>query len=606
MAEEPVQLETRIVELTAQLAALGARVERLESRLGYTSPAPLPATPPPAEPVFDMEGPTDVSEEVLSWAARTHLLPRLSTLCFLLVVALILRTITDNNIINTLLGSVLGMGYAALLMGTGWSRYQAKSPLAPIFAACGAALMALIVVETHTRFDSLPLVPAYLTLMATGIGMAAISARYNVLVPISVGTLGMCLAGAAIDYPNPFFPYLSMILWTANVLGFFAARIHRCSWLRWIVLLVSLVMLHLWGIKLGLILARGESPPAHLAVTWFLPVLAVFAATFLVLALFGIIRSGIERVTRFDYTLPTVNGIWAFSAAYYVINAAGWNRTLLGAVGVAAAAGHLGVGVWLARRGVERAPGTNAFAFGGSAILALSLPAMIGSTLATLPILAGMGFAMAFLAGHWRSGGVRITSYAIQLYAATTLAMLQYGKAPSGPVFAAAGAGAAVAILAALHYRWCRLNPPPPRSEVFCRYDGSDRLAVVLLLAALGSAFFSLRAVIYWGLLTAPGVLENSFHCAQTVLINAAATGLMVFAYYRGNREVRNVAILLTLIGAIKVFLYDMLGTHGVPLVASVLSFGITAALESVALGRWQKGGAATAQTESRSEAKEN
>ena len=177
-------------------------------------------------------------------------MPRISTLCFLLVVALGLRTLTDNNIIETLLGSALGMGYAALLILTGWFGYARENPLAPVFAACGAALMAIIVVEAHTRFQSLPLVPAYLTLMATGIGTALISYRFNVLTPISFGALGMCLAGAAIDYPNPFFPYLSMILWTANILGYFAARLKRCTWLRWLVLLVTLPMIHLWGIRI--------------------------------------------------------------------------------------------------------------------------------------------------------------------------------------------------------------------------------------------------------------------------------------------------------------------------------------------------------------------
>jgi hypothetical protein len=49
------------------------------------------------------------------------------------------------------------------------------------------------------------------------------------------------------------------------------------------------------------------------------------------------------------------------------------------------------------------------------------------------------------------------------------------------------------------------------------------------------------------------------------------------------------VAILVTLIGAIKVFLYDLIGIHGLPLVFSVFSFGMAAAVESLALGKWQK-----------------
>src|SRR6266540_2158567 len=98
--------------------------------------------------------------------------------------------------------------------------------------------------------------------------------------PISLGTLGMCLVGAAIDYPNPFFPYLAMVLWSANILGYFATRLKRCSWLRWIVLAVTMAMLSQWGSKIGMTLLGKETPPASLALNLFLPVLAVFAATY--------------------------------------------------------------------------------------------------------------------------------------------------------------------------------------------------------------------------------------------------------------------------------------------------------------------------------------
>ena len=74
-----------------------------------------------------------------------------------------------------------------------------------------------------------------------------------------------------------------------------------------------------------------------------------------------------------------------------------------------------------------------------------------------------------------------------------------------------------------------------------------------------------LRAAVYQVLILMPGDMGNSFRCAQSILINCAAAGLMLFAVRRRNREIRNVAVLVTMIGAIKVFLYDMLQTHGVP-----------------------------------------
>ena len=93
------------------------------------------------------------------------------------------------------IGMALGMGYAAALMVAAWYLYRRRSALAPVFAACGAILMSSIVVETHARFQSLPLVPAYWTLMATGAGLAFVSRQFTVFLPVSVGTLGMSLSG---------------------------------------------------------------------------------------------------------------------------------------------------------------------------------------------------------------------------------------------------------------------------------------------------------------------------------------------------------------------------------------------------------------------------
>lgn len=606
MATDASSLECRIEQLTAQVQALTERVEHLEARLVMpdadavnpviTPSQPLsPLTMPPAEPTpteeFPLGEPEDVSEEILTWAGRAHLLTRLSTLCFLLVVALILRTVTDNNLINTLAGSILGMSYAAVLMLFGGYKYEKKSPLAPVFSACGAVLMSIIVVETHSRFASLPLVPAYFTLMLTGMGMAFVSYRYQALLPISLGTLGMCLAGAAIDYPHPFFPYLAMVLLTANILGYFAAQLKRCSWLRWIILIVTMVMLHLWGFRLGMALLRKETPPPELAMQWFLPVLAVFAAVFLALACLGIVRSGAERISRFDFSLPTLNAVWAFSAAFYVVNAGGTSKFLLGGIGIATAIGHLGMTFWLADRKMPGAPGTNSFAFAGAALLALALPVATGNFILSLPAMSVVAFFMSILSRKWQNGGIRATMYLAEIYACLALAVSLQGQSPSGADVVNIIPAGLLAVICLLHYQWCREWPPPATSTVFSRFDRHDTTAVALLFGSLASAFFMVRIIINQTLTIyfAAGDTTGIFRCSQSVLINAAAAGIMSFAFFRKNKELRNVSILVTVIGGIKVFLYDLLGTHGVPLVISVFTFGLAAALESVALGRWQQ-----------------
>ncbi|HLO26372.1 MAG TPA: hypothetical protein VK187_09665 [Geobacteraceae bacterium] len=589
MAEKDA-LEQRIEELTKQLEALSQRVNPLEAKLEQPAEARQPAAPAPASHGEDAE-PEDISEEILTWARRTALLPRLSTLCFLLVVALILRTITDNNIINTLAGSALGMGYAAILIAAGWYKYRQTSPLAPVFAACGAFLMSIIVVETHAHFQSLPLVPAYITLIATGAAMAIISYQFNVFVPISLGTLGMCLAGAAIDFPNPYFPYLAMVLWTANILGYFAARLKRCSWLRWILLLVTMMMMSQWGLKLGMLVARKETLPESLAVNWFLPLLGIFAATYLGIALWGILYAGESKVSRFDFSLPTINVVLAFSLASYGVHALGSSGSVLGWVGIAGAAAHFILAFWLAGRKEAGGVGSNTFAFAGAALLSLALAKAMGNYLLALPILAVVAFFLAILSRTWENGGLRLTSYLLQLYAFAALAMLVQNSATAVDFLTVIPAGL-LAVISLYHFQWCRRFPPPEGSGFFAGLDRHDHSAVVLFLAALASGFFMLRACVYQVLVLLPKDAVNTvsaFRCSQSILINGAAAVLMLFALRRKNKEIRNIAILITCIGAMRVFLYDMMGTRGIPLVLSVFTFGLVAALESIALGRWSR-----------------
>jgi len=586
MSDEHSSLKIHVEQIAAQVEALTRKVDALTEQIALFRARPALDGAASRDDDFP-----DPSEALLSWVGRSSLLQRLSTVCFLLVVALILRTVTDNGMVNLQLGYIIGMSYAVALMFMGWRRYRRANSLAPIFTVCGTVLMFTIVVETHARFDALPSVPAYILLMVTGLGTAVISYVYRVPAPVAVGNFGMCIAGAAIDYPNPFFPYLGIVLLTANLLGFFAARAHRYSWLRWILLLVTLFMINLWGIKLGMTLLGGEKPPWILATGWFLPILTLFTATYAIIAWMGIIRSLSGRISRFELALPTINVAWAFLLVQYVAFAMGGSKILLGAIGAIAGAGHLAIAVVLAGRDPRGAHGTNAFLFAGSVLLALALPLVVGSTLPSLPVLAAIAFWASVMSAKWHSGSVRLTSYLLQIYAAVALAavLLGWETTPSFSVSVVSLGG--IACLGLLHYRWCRNRKPPEESAFFYRIDKSDFVAVAIFLAALLSAFFLLRVIAHriLAISLAPAELNNALQCSQSVIINLSAIVLIFFAQAYYNREVRNVAILVTVIGAVNVFLYDLFRAHGLPLVISVLSFGLATAVESVILGRWQR-----------------
>ena len=587
MTDEHSSLKNHVEQIAAQVEVLARKVDALSVKVDLYSQGvrPVMTGTAPLEDEFP-----DASEALLSWVGRSSLLQRLSTLCFLLVVALILRTVTDNGMINLQLGYIIGMSYAAALMFMGWRRYRKANPLAPIFTVCGTVLMFTIVVETHAHFDALPSVPAYILLMLTGLGTAVISYVYRAPAPVAVGNLGMCLAGAAIDYPNPFFPYLGIVLFTANLLGYFTVRAHRYSWLRWILLLVTLFMITLWGIKLGMTLMGGEEPPRILAPAWFLPLLTLFAMTYMVTAFYGILRSLPGKISRFELALPVINAAWVFTLTQYVMSATDGNKMILGAIGVIVGAGHLAAAIWLAGWDPKGARGANAFVFAGAVLLALALPVALDGIYFSLPLLSAVALWAAVMSGKWLSGSVRLTSYLLQIYASVTLTgmLFGWGTSPSFPTSALSAGG--IACLGLLQYRWCRSRKPPDESAFFQRIDKGDFSAVTILLAALLSAFMMLRGIAQHVLAMSLSAadLNNALQCTQSGIINLSAICLMFFAQIHRNREVRNVAILVTVIGAINVFLYDLIRAHGMPLVISVLSFGLATAVESVILGRWQ------------------
>jgi hypothetical protein len=603
MRSRNLTIEEKVDRLYEHIESLSRRVADLEGRPaasapgrsadastagpGTIIPAALPprqGNPPGKQPAGE---PDSLSDEVIRWAGRASLFPRVATLCFLMVIALILRTITDNGIVNALIGMGLGMGYAAALMVAGWYQYRRGSSLAPVFVACGAILMSSIVVETHTRFQSLPLVPAYWTLMATGAAMAFVSRRFTVFLPVSVGTLGMCLAGTAIDYPDPFFPYLFMILLTANLLGYYAGTLKRCGWLRWTVLLVTLAMFLLWGMRLAAVAARRITAAPTLAPEWFLPVLATVTAAFLAIALLGIVRSHREQVSAFDFCLPTINAVGSYLAARVVVSGADGSAIALSLVAILFALLHFGAAFWLAMRKIEGVPGTNSFVVAGSALLGLVLPAAIGY-LPAAPVLGAVALGLAVLADRWGSGAVRATSYLLQVYAVVTLAFNYLTNGLPSSLLVGTVPAAALAAVALGHYRWCRRHVPPARSPLFEIYDTEDLSGAVTLLAALIASFYLLRAIAWWILLPVGPGGPDAFQCTQSIIINMAALGLGLYAFRARNREIRNVAILVIAVGAVK-SASDLLGTRGVPLVLSVLSFGLAAATQSITLSRWQR-----------------
>jgi hypothetical protein len=549
-------LESRVDALAQELERLRQQVDRLTAS----------GAPPQPLPHIEAQGSEEASEKVLSWVDHSAFLPRLSTVSFLLVVALILRTITDKDIVSVPVGSIMGIVYAGILLVMGATSYFKSHPLSPIFTTCGAVLMMSIVVETHRHFEWLPPAAAYILLAIVCAGGTILSVHHRIKAPGIVAIIGACIASVALELPEPTFPYLMAMLGILNLAAYLIAPIRGCAWVRWLVLGVTLVMMAVWQHKLLTPLA-GSAPISLFVQGWFPFVVILFSMMNLGIALLGVVRTRADRISAYNRMLPTLNVLWAYVMLTRSVPLLAGSEVMFAIAGVVAGVGHLMVSIVLSHDRLRTRQASSAMFFAGALLLVLWLPLTVG-WLWSVPALSALALVAALLARRRRNSGMVTISIVLQVYCLAVLAIRLFAMpAPALGVLAAA----TVMVL------------------TFCQYRMRERAAVVLLMVSLVSAFLMLRMIAFAGIVAFWGEFEDLFTSAQSVIINASGLGLMLVSAMRRDKELRNVAIAVMITGACKSLVLDLLGIHGVPLVVSIFSCGIAIAIDSVLLGRWQQ-----------------
>ena len=580
--------------LTAQVQSLQATVDELSARLGALEKGGVSVVQEGKEAVRETlphEPRTSVPQEgVLKKAGTGALLPRVAAVCFALVIALILRTITDSSIINTQLGSILGMGYAAALIMGGWWLYNRQSRLAPVFPACGLLLLFSVVLETHARFQSLSSVMAYVILFAAAAVVTAIGLRYRASFQLCLAALGSGLVGMSIDFPYPLYPMLALLLFGGCLTAYIASRSGLCPSLRWTTLGLVFGFWLFWAFKLNVPATCDEPTATLMHLSWFFPLLCLFWVFYAVTNLHRMATDN-HDLGFFESLLPTVSGVGAFLAAWAVIIPWYRNTLWLGVVGVLAALLHIGAGGWLASRNKEGAIGSTTYTFAGIMLLSFGVAAIFSNPLWAVPVLSVSAYLLARVANRWQSGGIRCTSYLFQL--AAGLVALSSGVTAADIKVPLTGSLvlAVLMTMSFMQYHWCRRNTPPAMHSAFFSWlDRKDFSAVILLLTGLISGFFLVRLGLYQVLARTSADFEYMFRGGQTVFINLGAVILLLAASSRKNSEILTVAIVVGLLGMLKSFVFDLFGIKGMPLVYSVFSSGVVAAVGSVVSTRWQGG----------------
>jgi len=580
-------IESRLSDLGQEVQALSDRIARLETLL-HARPfvEPLPAVSARARPPEDSQAAAD------SWATRggmTGILSRIAAVSMILVVALVLRTVTDNGLIGLTLGSVLGIAYASLLGGVGCIMYWRAHAFAPVFTVSGAVLFFAVVLETHARFEAISAPIAYALLALAGAGLTAVSRWRRVAVPVCVGTLGLVLAGVPMDFPNPQFHYLALFVLAVNVMAFSTVAVPRCRWIRVPCFGAAAFVWTAWAMKIRFALRTGSLSPAQVQADWFLPTLTVLTLFYLAYVFLRARRKETAGVTPFDAFLPSAVTALAYGLAHLVLSALGDGVGMLGAAGSVLATLLLGAGMLLARRRPLGASGPTLFVFPAAFLLAVSFRDLSGQSIAALAVLSWAALSLFYMSRLWHDGGVRVTSYLLQLTVLGAASVL-LARSPSGSAaWVTLPSLAVMAAVAFVHYRFARKTPPPADSALHNRVDRRDLSAVVLLVASLGAAFLMFRAGLFELLMDSGRSFDSAYRCGQSMVMSLAAMGLFLAAHRGRNLEIVVLAILVTAAAALKATAFDLLGTRGLPLVLSFLSLAAAAAAGSIVLGRWSR-----------------
>jgi hypothetical protein len=481
------------------------------------------------------------------------------------------------------------MLYALGLIMYSWFAYKERSIQAPVYILWGTITMCSVVVEAHRVFATVPTEVAYVAMAITGLVATVISRLNYVALPVFVGTLGMSFGSFAIDYPSPVFPYLVVVMGLANIFATYATRLLRASWLRWLLFVLTLFMVQIWDLKLSIYLSKLSPENLEFSVRGLMPSIAFLGIVFTGIAFMGVLGKVQEKISNYDIALPVLNVCWIYLAAKYAIGLGLTSPEAFGWSAMGAAFLYLLIGWWLLGRAEGGALGTTSFTLAGGLLLAFAAPMAIGHAVIAMALVALLAVAIVWVSVRRSNQGLRLTSYLLQLYACTALVFLLWTTGGTKPSLVGALSSGLLACIAFCHYFWARRHPPSLGETFIHKLNKNDRGAGILLVAALFSGFFTMRVGLYQSLDFMHMATHSAFGGAQSVLINVTAAVLLWFSLLRRSKELRNVAVVVTVIGAGKVFLMDMVQLKGMPLMISVFTFGLLAALASFVLGRWNK-----------------
>ena len=570
MPESVTPIESRIRALEDQVFLLSKRMDELTEAMhavgamrGSSSPG---ATTFHAFHSTNPEGDASSLESSLDRLFRSDLFMHLATLCYVLVVALVLRIITENQLIPIPLGIFLGISYCAGLVLWSLLPHRGADSTARTIGVTGLIVLGLLVFEAHHNFHQISLFTAFFLLLAAMFAAVTVGWKYDTPV---VGWMGLLLPPIlffVMGYPEAEKGWGFTFLALATACAFGGESILRLWPARGALGIMVLLALFSWNRDLyRFFYDHSQSPFVTPAFLW---TTLAFAGLYLVPSLFA---AWIKRsLSYFEKVAPSAS----VSVAYYFSECEqlrrGLDQGLYASLGLLASALLLTIGFGFGVRNRPQGYGLRTFLCAGVVLLILSSTDVLHSVESQTLLWSLCAVAFLWLAMYFECPDLRFLSFllhAVVFLIVSLKSALTYSESHPWATMLSCYLGVAMLF----HYGMGRFGARGSGSE---RLQGSDRFAMVLLVCSLMSFYYFGRNV----LIGIAGVSPLTT-CLQSTWLTLLAS-ITFFEGTRGhNRDFEITGFLAFGVAGSKVFIWDVWMGVGHYFAVSVFFFGALAGI---------------------------
>lgn len=529
-----------ITELNERIRALELRLERLE-HAGPPAGARNEGAPP-----ADAEAPAAGLDTEKTAA---NVFTRVAMLCFVLFGALILRVLTQHNILGAGFGTILGFTYAGHLIVLSFlpGRFGNLARENGLFQCSGALLAFFITLESVLRTHSMERPAAMWVISAFALLALAAGLIHRKPSLAGTGTLGGLLSLVALDVQPPTVALQMALMASLAVAGLAASWREPCRRLRTPVLLLMMAL-----VPAGLFFF-GKEPRVTASL------LGASAALWLAVLFQHLLL--INRLRRSAAWLPLLT-LWLAG----IQAQAGWPHPGATAGGIAVFA--LACAAFAARRAPDAAAGLAGLLATAALSGSVGWPMLDATGLACAVGGTSLWFAGRRVAADWSAASA---SLLLLTAAATGLALLLRPPVPLSGMIAVPLS----ALLAAGHYLRCSRVGGGPRQDL------ASRLAPVALAAGLALLLGFFREVL-GRLLVQPSHLL----LGQTLVLAATALALTFWGHAAHRRSPLFFGLACMVLTLAKVLLVDLVRLKSLNMLASLVFVGLASVAISVILRR--------------------